>query len=64
MDAVVNETTKTVHRRADETASKETACGATSHVDPEHLSRTSLERARSAHEASKCGRCFEDGGSY
>jgi hypothetical protein len=63
MKAVVNRTTKTVHKRSTE-GSKETPCGATSHVDSSKLQRTSLERARTAHDASKCGRCFEDGGGY
>lgn len=63
MKAVVNRTTETVHKRATE-GPKETLCGATSHVDSGQLERTSLERARSAHGASKCGRCFEDGGGY
>jgi hypothetical protein len=63
MDAVVNRTTQTVHKRATE-GSKETPCGATSHVDSSTLEHTSLQRARAAHGASKCGRCFEDGGGY
>jgi hypothetical protein len=63
MKAVVNRTTETVHKYAID-GSKETPCGATSHVDSSHLERTSLERARSAHGASKCGRCFDDGGGY
>jgi hypothetical protein len=63
MKAVVNRTTETVHKRAAE-GPKETPCGATSHVDSSKLEQTSLERACDAHDASKCGRCFEDGGGY
>ncbi|WP_226022667.1 hypothetical protein [Halomicrobium salinisoli] len=64
MNGVLNTGTNTVHRHRDREARARTACGATRHVADERLDRIDVDRALSAREASKCGRCFSDGGGY
>lgn len=61
---VVNVNTMTVHRRDLANAGAETACGLTSHVDPNRLRKTALEEAAADLAVSKCGRCFEEAGGY
>lgn len=63
-NAVLNRTTMKVHKHEKGTETVETRCGATYHLDPEQLLVTSVERATTEFDASKCGRCFEDGGGY
>lgn len=63
-DAVLNETTKTVHRHARGNSDLQTVCGLTHHVNPDQLRTTSVKRATTDFDASKCGRCFDDGGGY
>lgn len=70
MDVVLNEATETVHRPDRAAAELDTACGVTHHLapdlltGPERLRAISLERAVIDYGASKCGRCFDDGGGY
>ena len=64
MDAVLNEHTNTVHKREDDATDLHTSCGVTSHVDDHQLESMPVRRAVADRDASKCGRCFEDGGGY
>ncbi len=64
MDGVLNTTTNTVHKHRDRKVTATTACGATRHVADERLDRIDVDRALSDRQASKCGRCFSDGGGY
>lgn len=64
MDCVLNRTTHTVHRHESDYPALRTACGATFHVHRDQLEMTTVERALAEASASKCGRCFEDGGGY
>jgi hypothetical protein len=64
MEAILNETTQTVHRQETGTPSLRTVCGVTYHVGPDQLRRVSVARATGHLDASKCGRCFDDGGGY
>jgi hypothetical protein len=61
---VLNQATRTVHRRKAENGEFGTVCGHTRHVDSDHLRRTSVEEATEERDATKCGRCFEDGRGY
>lgn len=62
MDGILNEITNTIHKREVGSAHLETVCGATYHVAEDHLCRTGLDSQTNS--ATKCGRCFEDGGGY
>jgi hypothetical protein len=62
MIGVLNETTGMVHREG--TAGGRTACGAATHLDGDRLRSLRLDRALEEYDASKCGRCFDDGGGY
>jgi hypothetical protein len=64
MKAVLNEYTGTIHRHRAEKSGLHTECGAAHFVDDDHLETTSLERAITDSDTSKCGRCFDDGGGY
>lgn len=64
MVGVLNETTKTVHRHKDAETNLEARCGATYHLNPDQLRKTTISEAISVYSADKCGRCFEDGGGY
>lgn len=64
MRGVLNETTNTVHRKRSDGQDCRTACGATYHVSDDRLRPTSVDRALADSTASKCGRCFSDGGGY
>lgn len=64
MDGVLNQNTKTVHRRSDENEALATACGLADHVDPDRLLTTSIELATLVQDADKCGGCFEEAGGY
>ena len=64
MEVVLNEQTGTVHKpRRDETV-PHTLCGVTRHISHDDVEVIPLEHAASDHDASKCGRCFDDGGGY
>jgi len=64
MNGVLNETTRTVHKHDHQASDLSTACGAEYHLSPEQLRLTSVSRALTARDATKCGRCFDDGGGY
>lgn len=64
MEAILNEVTQTVHTHKTGESDLHTSCGATYHLNPDQLEAMSVRRAVSAHDASKCGRCFEDGRGY
>jgi len=61
MEHVLNEVTNTVHRHEPGTADLQTACGVTFHLSHDNLSTLTASETTSA---SKCGRCFDDGGGY
>ncbi|MFB6217592.1 MAG: hypothetical protein ABEH77_00175 [Halobacteriaceae archaeon] len=61
---VLNQATRTVHKREAGPGKYQTVCGHTRHVDPDHLLRTAVETATDDRNATKCGRCFDDGGGY
>jgi hypothetical protein len=63
MDGVLNEYTKTVHKHETGASDLHTVCGATYNLEPGQLREMSVESAE-AIDASKCGRCFDDGGGY
>jgi hypothetical protein len=64
MESIVNEVTRTVHKHETGASDLHTRCGVTYNLDPEQLQTMSLSRATTDYDASKCGRCFEDGGGY
>jgi len=64
MDGVLNEYTGTVHKHETGAPVLHTVCGATYNLDSDHLREVAVEQALTDYGASKCGRCFEDGGSY
>lgn len=64
MDAVLNETTRTVHKPRVGGRDLQTECGVAYLVAPDQLRTTSIERATAELDATKCGRCFEDAGGY
>ena len=62
MERVLNEVTNTVHKQATGTEAMETPCGVTYNVADDHLRQVSTNHL--AATATKCGRCFDDGGGY
>jgi hypothetical protein len=62
MDGILNEYTETVHKHETGRPVLHTECGVTHNLSADQLEVVSVEQA--ATEYSKCGRCFEDGGSY
>lgn len=67
MEIILNETTNTIHKQGTGTrrANLQTICGATNHVSQDDLRQiTSIEPELDTITASKCGRCFDDGGGY
>jgi hypothetical protein len=64
MEGVLNETTETVHKRESDPAHGEAKCGATSTVTHDQIRVVPVERAIDEKAATKCGRCFGDGGGY
>lgn len=64
MDAVLNEVTNTVHKHAMGRSDLQSACGATANLDHDDLRITTIEPEISPSDATKCGRCFDDGGGY
>lgn len=64
MEVVLNEQTRTMHKHRLDGSEYTTACGVTKHITHEDVQRVPFERAASDYDASKCGRCFEDGGGY
>lgn len=64
MDGVLNENSRTVHKRRRGQPGYQTECGATAHLSGDHLRRVPLSRVLAEADAEKCGRCFEDGRGY
>ena len=64
MDCVLNETTRTVHKVEPGVPELHAECGVAYHLDPDQLQKTSVTRAEREIDATKCGRCFENGGEY
>jgi hypothetical protein len=64
MVGVLNEYTKTVHKHETGASALHTVCGVTYNVSSEQLRTMSVTEATADHDADKCGRCFDDGGSY
>lgn len=65
MDIILNEVTNTVHRHETGRPERQAVCGSTYHVSHDHLRViTGVEPENGTASATKCGRCFEDGGSY
>lgn len=65
MDIVLNEVTDTIHKQDAGKSDRQTVCGATNHVSQDDLRRvTVMEPELETLNASKCGRCFDDGGGY
>ncbi|MFB6169371.1 MAG: hypothetical protein ABEJ43_11085 [Haloferacaceae archaeon] len=54
----------TVHKHESGSSDLHTVCGVTHHVSHDQLREVPVERAASDDSATKCGRCFEEGGSY
>ncbi|WP_159898847.1 hypothetical protein [Salinirussus salinus] len=65
MDLVLNEVTNTVHRHETGRPGRQAVCGSMFHVSHDNLRVVrGAEPGGEAASATKCGRCFEDGGSY
>lgn len=64
MNGVLNETTNTVHKHDRSESDLKAKCGATSQVKREQLRMARVPEAVTESDASKCGRCFEEGGGY
>jgi hypothetical protein len=65
MTGVLNEATNTIHKHETGTADLQASCGATSHVPHDNLRIVvRIQPALETTEASKCGRCFDNGGGY
>lgn len=64
MEVVLNEHTGTVHKPRVDEPEYHTVCGITRNLTHDEVQVLPFERAASDHDASKCGRCFEDGGGY
>lgn len=64
MDGLLNTGTDTVHRHLPDDPDRDAACGATMYVAPDQLDRVGVDEAVADRQASKCGRCFADGGGY
>jgi len=64
VNALLNDVTETVHRTEGDRGNLRAECGATVHVNADHLSETTLTEAVDGDEVDKCGRCFDDGGGY
>lgn len=64
MRGVLNEATDTVHKREPGESDFQTACGATAHVPHDDLRVAPVDPTVASTNASKCGRCFDDGKGY
>jgi len=62
MERILNEVTNTVHKRVPGASAVETPCGVTYNVAADHLRRVSTDGLVT--NATRCGRCFDDGGGY
>lgn len=64
MELVLNEFTKTVHKRKPKTSGLHTECGASRALDHDKLQVLSVEQDAADYTATKCGRCFTGAGGY
>jgi len=64
MECVSNEATNTVHRPEAGATHLKTVCSVTYHVPADHLRSAELDPEATTPTATKCGRCFDDGGGY
>lgn len=65
MDAVLNLGTRTIHKQEDREPDIETICGVTRNLPQDRFEPvTAIETELETTDASKCGRCFDDGGGY
>ncbi|WP_232701562.1 hypothetical protein [Halobacterium wangiae] len=64
MDGILNTTTNTVHKHGSRDSHGRTVCGATKYLSDGQLDRVDVDQAVTDKQASKCGRCFSDGGGY
>lgn len=64
MDGVLNQHTETIHKHEWGAPDLHTVCGATYNLDADGLRQIPVEQAVTDVDASKCGRCFDDGGGY
>ena len=64
MDGILNTTTNTVHKHGFQDSRGRTVCGATMYLSESQLDEIDVNQAVTDHQASKCGRCFSDGGGY
>lgn len=64
MDGVLNEVTNTIHKHKRGESDLQSVCGAISHVSHDSLRITPIDPTYNGPTASKCGRCFDDGGGY
>lgn len=63
-DGILNEITRTVHKRGVDGTGFRTECGATRRLAPDDLRRVPIERAVTDADVDKCGRCFRGAGGY
>ena len=64
MEFVINESTRTLHKRRSGSTARHTVCGVTRTLDAERLQPIPGEVATAECDADRCGRCFEDAGGY
>ena len=61
---ILNETTMTLHKQETGMADFQAPCGHTAHVPQDRLRIVEITHVIDEHDASRCGRCFEDGRGY
>ncbi|WP_336034675.1 hypothetical protein [Halobacterium yunchengense] len=64
MEGVLNERTRTVHKKGVENPHSRSKCGATKGVSHDQIRAVRVERAVEDFDAHRCGRCFSDAGGY
>lgn len=64
MEFVLNEFSRTVHKREADTTDGHTVCGVSRTLDSEKLQPISVELASDEDAPDRCGRCFEGEGGY
>jgi hypothetical protein len=65
MKGVLNEVTNTVHKQETGKPGIQTICGVAYHTPEDNLRPVNgVDIERGTANASKCGRCFDEGGSY
>lgn len=61
---ILNTYTMTVHKHESGSDDLHAVCGATHHLSRDQLREITAERAVTDGHATRCGRCFDDGGGY